>query len=161
MKAKATHSFAQDRGTGATPASGAKAGATQSTFTASDAIPWKPVDPKHPGLEMFAVGGNPNEGASLILQKFPAGPSTSLRLRHCASLSPRRRPFSSHSAGPLPRHSSATLSAITNRILGQSPKRPSGAAYEQSCLHFEVKHRTQTWAVTDRSFAGRASVGRL
>ena len=27
----------------------------------------------HPGLEMFAVWGNPNEGASLILQKFPAG----------------------------------------------------------------------------------------
>ena len=74
MKAKATQSFAQDRGTGATPASGAKAGATQGTFTTSDAIPWKPVDPKnHPGLEMFAVWGNPNEGASLILQKFPAG----------------------------------------------------------------------------------------
>ena len=69
----ATQSFAQDRGTGATPAAGAKAGATQGTFTTSDAIPWKPVDPKHPGLEMFAVWGNPNEGASLMLQKFPAG----------------------------------------------------------------------------------------
>src|SRR5260370_40819126 len=69
----ATQSFAQDRGTGATPAEGAKAGATQGTFTTSDAIPWKPVDPKHPGLQMFAVWGNPNEGASLILQKFPAG----------------------------------------------------------------------------------------
>ena len=66
--------FAQeDRGTGATPAAGAKAGATQGTFTTSDAIPWKPVDPKHPGLQMFAVWGNPNEGASEILQKFPAG----------------------------------------------------------------------------------------
>src|SRR6266436_6508618 len=65
---------AQDRGTGATPAAGAKAGATEGTFTTSDAIPWKPVDPKnHPGLEMFVVWGNPNEGASLILQKFPAG----------------------------------------------------------------------------------------
>src|SRR3989442_972973 len=74
MKAKATQSFAQHRGTGATPAAGAKAGAIQGTFTTSDAIPWKPVDPKnHPGLEMFAVWGNPNEGASLILQKFPAG----------------------------------------------------------------------------------------
>src|SRR5215472_10544257 len=68
-----TQSFAQDRGTGAPPAAGAKAGATQGTFTTSDAIPWKPVDPKHPGLQMFAVWGNPNEGASEILQKFPAG----------------------------------------------------------------------------------------
>src|SRR6266571_2243881 len=68
-----TQTFAQDRGTGATPAAGAKAGATQGTFTTSDAIPWKPVDPKHPGLQMFAVWGNPNEGASEILQKFPAG----------------------------------------------------------------------------------------
>jgi quercetin dioxygenase-like cupin family protein len=60
-----------------------EAGATQGTFTTSDAIPWKlgleaqlekPVDPKnHPGLEMFVVWGNPNEGASLILQKYPAG----------------------------------------------------------------------------------------
>src|SRR5215831_4862565 len=68
-----TQSFAQHRGTGATPAAGAKAGAIQSTFTTSDAIPWKPVDPKHPGLLMFAVWGNPDEGASEILQKFPAG----------------------------------------------------------------------------------------
>ena len=73
-KAKTTQSFAQDQGTASTPETGAKAGATQGTFTTSDAIPWKPVDPKnHPGLEMFAVWGNPNEGASLILQKFPAG----------------------------------------------------------------------------------------
>ena len=71
---KATQFFAQDRGIGATPATGAKAGATQGTFTTSDAIPWKPVDPKdHPGLEMFVVWGNPNEGPSLILQKYPAG----------------------------------------------------------------------------------------
>jgi quercetin dioxygenase-like cupin family protein len=70
----ATQSLAQDRGAGATPATGAKAGATQGTFTTSDAIPWKPVDPKnHPGLEMFVVSGNPNEGPSLILQKYPAG----------------------------------------------------------------------------------------
>ena len=70
-----TLSFAQHRGT-VTPTAGAKAGATQGTFTTSDAIPWKPVDPKypkHPGLEMFAVWGNPNEGASEIVQKFPAG----------------------------------------------------------------------------------------
>ena len=74
IRAKATQPFAQDRGTGATPAAGAKAGAAQGTFTTSDAIPWRPVDPKnHPGLVMFVVGGNPNEGASLILQKFPAG----------------------------------------------------------------------------------------
>src|SRR5260370_30538474 len=75
-----TQSFAQDRGTGATPA-GAKAGAIQGTFTTSDAIPWKPVDPKHPGLMMFVVGGTPNcgprwtagnEGASEIVQKFAA-----------------------------------------------------------------------------------------
>jgi quercetin dioxygenase-like cupin family protein len=65
---------AQDRGTGATPAAGAKAGATQGRFTTSDAIPWKPVDPKkHPGLMMSVVWGNPNKGASLILQKYPAG----------------------------------------------------------------------------------------
>jgi hypothetical protein len=42
----ATQSFAQHQGTGATPAAGAKAGATQGTFTTIDAIPWKPVDPK-------------------------------------------------------------------------------------------------------------------
>jgi len=83
---KATQSFAQDRGTGATPAAGAKAGATQGTFTTSDAIPWKPVDPKHPGLMMFVVWGNPNTGASEILQKFPAawtraGTGTPRRIR--------------------------------------------------------------------------------
>jgi len=50
-----TQSFAQDRGAGATQAAGAKAGAIQSTFTTSDAIPWEPVDPKHPGLMMFVV----------------------------------------------------------------------------------------------------------
>jgi hypothetical protein len=65
---------AQDRGTGPTPAAGAKARATQGTFTTSDAIPWQPVDPEnHPGLMMFTVWGNPNEGPSLILQKYPAG----------------------------------------------------------------------------------------
>src|SRR5437899_12923575 len=65
---------AQDRGTGATPAAGAQAGATQGTFTTSDAIPWKPVDPKKPdGVQMFVVWGNPNRGASMILLKFPAG----------------------------------------------------------------------------------------
>ena len=68
-----THSFAQDRGTGASPTVGATAGATQSTFTTSDAILWKPVDPKHPGLMMSVVWGNPNEGAFEMLQKFPAG----------------------------------------------------------------------------------------
>src|SRR6266851_8927500 len=74
-----TQSSAQHRGTDGTPAS-AKAGATQDSFTTSDAIPWKPVDPaavteaaKHPGLLIFAVWGNPNTGASEILQKFPAG----------------------------------------------------------------------------------------
>jgi Domain of unknown function (DUF4437) len=68
-----TPSFAQHRGTGATPAAGANAGATQGTFTTSDAIPWKPLNPKQPGLQMFVVWGNPNEGASEIVQKFPAG----------------------------------------------------------------------------------------
>src|SRR5260370_25027467 len=67
-----TLSFAQARGTDATPAS-AKAGATQGTFTASIAIPWKPVDPKYPGLMMSVVWGNPNEGAFEMVQKFPAG----------------------------------------------------------------------------------------
>src|SRR5260370_23387248 len=68
-----TQSFAQHRGTDATPAAGAKAGATQGTFTTSDAIPWKPVDPNHPGLLMFVVWRNPNTGAFEMLQKFPAG----------------------------------------------------------------------------------------
>ena len=32
------------------------------------------LDPKnHPGLEMFVVWGNPNESASLMLQRYPAG----------------------------------------------------------------------------------------
>ena len=53
---------------------GANSGTTQGTFTTSDAIPWKPVDPEnHPGLMMSVVWGNPNKGASLILQKYPAG----------------------------------------------------------------------------------------
>jgi hypothetical protein len=56
-----------------TPRVGATAGATQSTFTTSDGIPWKPVDPKHPGLMMSVVWGNPNEGSFEMLQKFPAG----------------------------------------------------------------------------------------
>src|SRR5689334_432924 len=67
-----TQSFAQHRGT-VTPTAGAKAGATQSTFTTSDAIRWKPVDPRFPGLMMFVVWGNPNESASEFVQKFPAG----------------------------------------------------------------------------------------
>jgi hypothetical protein len=71
---KATQSFAQDQGTGTTPAAGAKAGAIQGTFTTSAAIPWKPVDPKKPyGVQMFVVWANPNKGASEILLKFPAG----------------------------------------------------------------------------------------
>ena len=62
------------RATGTTPAPGAKVGAAQGSFTTSDAIPWKPIDPKkYPGLEIFAVSGNPNQGASEFLQKFPAG----------------------------------------------------------------------------------------
>src|SRR5258708_24980485 len=69
----ATQSSAQHRGTDASPAAGAKAGATQGTFTPYDAIPWKPLNPKQPGLQMFVVWGNPNEGASEIVQKFPAG----------------------------------------------------------------------------------------
>ena len=58
-----TQSFAQHRGTGA----------TQGSFTTSDSITWKPVDPKHAGLMMFVVWGNPNTGTSEFLQKFPAG----------------------------------------------------------------------------------------
>ena len=50
---------------------GPKAEATQGSFTTSDAIPWKPVDAKkHPGLMMSVVWGNPNKGASLILQSI-------------------------------------------------------------------------------------------
>jgi hypothetical protein len=83
---KSTLVAQEDRGTGATPAAGAKAGATQGTFMTSDAIPWKPVDPKHPGLQMFAVWGNPNEGASEILQSLltawtRAGTGTPRRIR--------------------------------------------------------------------------------
>jgi hypothetical protein len=44
------------------------------TFTRSDAILWKPADPKKSeGVQMFVVWGNPNKGASEILLKFPAG----------------------------------------------------------------------------------------
>jgi Domain of unknown function (DUF4437) len=66
-----TPSFAQHRGP-VTPTGSAKAEATQGTFTAIDAIRWKPLNPKQPGLEMFVVWGNPNEGAAEIVQKFPA-----------------------------------------------------------------------------------------
>jgi len=69
----ATHPVARDRGTGATPAAGAQAGATHSTFTTSDATPWKPMDPRAPGLQTLVVWGNPNTGASEFLQKFSAG----------------------------------------------------------------------------------------
>jgi len=81
-----TQSSAQHRGTGTTPAS-AKAGATQDSFTTSDAIPWKPIDPKkYPGLQIFAVWGNPNTGASEILQSSlrewtRAGTGTPRRMR--------------------------------------------------------------------------------
>src|SRR5260370_5907114 len=53
----ATQSFAQDRGTGAAPAASAKAGATQGTFTTSDAIPWKPVDPSTLDCRCSRCGG--------------------------------------------------------------------------------------------------------
>jgi len=76
-----TSLFLLYRSTAATPAAGAKAGATEGTFTTSDAIPWKPVDPKHPGLLIFAEWGNPNEGASEILQKF-RGHGLGLALAH-------------------------------------------------------------------------------
>ena len=56
-----------------TQAAGVQAGATQGTFTTSDAIAWKPLDPRHPGLQISVVSGNPNEGASQFLQRFPAG----------------------------------------------------------------------------------------
>jgi len=60
--------------TGATPAAALKSGPAQGTFTTSDAISRKPVDPDgHPGLMMSVVWGNPNKGASLILQKYPTG----------------------------------------------------------------------------------------
>ena len=67
-----TLSFAQRRGT-VTPTASAKTRATQGTFTTIDAVPWRPLNPKQPGLQMFVVWGNPNEGASEIVQKFPAG----------------------------------------------------------------------------------------
>ena len=52
----ATLSFAQHRGT-VMPTAGAKAGATQGTFTTYDDIPWKPLNPKQPGLQMSVVWG--------------------------------------------------------------------------------------------------------
>ena len=70
----ATQSFAQHPGTAATSEKGAKAGTAQDSFTTSGAIPWKPIDPKkYPGLQIFPVWGNPNQGASEFLQQFPAG----------------------------------------------------------------------------------------
>ena len=57
-----------------TRAAGAKAGGTQGTFMTSDAIPWKPADPNKPdGVQMYVVWGNPKEGPSGVLLKFPAG----------------------------------------------------------------------------------------
>jgi quercetin dioxygenase-like cupin family protein len=51
-----------------------EAGAAQDTFTTGDAIPWKPADPRMPnGVQLYVVWGNPNEGASGLLLKFPAG----------------------------------------------------------------------------------------
>jgi len=87
MKAKATQSFAQDRGTGATPGTVAKAGATQGTFTTSDAIPWKPIDPKkYPGLQIFAVWGiqtrAPRSSCKSFLRAWTrAGTGTPRRMR--------------------------------------------------------------------------------
>jgi hypothetical protein len=77
----ATQSFAQDRGTGATPAEGAKAGATHGTFTTTDAIPWTPVDPKHhPGLMMFVVGGESKQGRLADPAKVACGHGLGLAL---------------------------------------------------------------------------------
>src|ERR1700722_1159317 len=67
-----TSSFGQHRGS-VTPTAGSKTGVAQGAFTTSDAIRWEPLNPKQPGLEMFVVWGNPNEGAAEIVQKFPAG----------------------------------------------------------------------------------------
>lgn len=71
---KQMQSSVQDRGTAAISAATSKAVAAQGTFTASAAIPWQPVDAeRHPGLMMFVLSGNPGKGASVILQKYPAG----------------------------------------------------------------------------------------
>ena len=67
-----TLSFAQHRGT-ATPTAGAKTTAMQDAFTTIDAMLWKPLNLKQPGLQMFVVWGNPNEGPAEIVQNFPAG----------------------------------------------------------------------------------------
>jgi hypothetical protein len=78
----ATQSFAQDLGTGANPAERAKAGATQGIFTTSDAIPWKPVDPKnHPGLMMF-VGGESKRRRLADPAKVSCGHGFGLALAH-------------------------------------------------------------------------------
>jgi hypothetical protein len=96
MKAEATQSFTQDRGTSASPSADAKPGATQATFTTSDAIPWKPVDPKnHPGLEMFAVWGNPNEGRLVDPAKVSRWHGLGLALAH-RGVSGRRDPGQVH-----------------------------------------------------------------
>jgi hypothetical protein len=76
-----TLSFAQHRGT-VTPTASAKAGATQGTFTTIDAIPWKPLNPKQPGLQMFVVWGNPNERRLGDPAKVSCGLGLGLALAH-------------------------------------------------------------------------------
>jgi hypothetical protein len=72
VAAVTTSSFAQHNGS-TTSAPTAKVGAYYSTFITVDSIPWKPLNSKQPGLEMYVVWGDPDKGSAEIVQKFPAG----------------------------------------------------------------------------------------
>ena len=59
----------------------------QGTFMTSDAIPWKPADPRQPdGVQMFVVWGNPKEGprgscSSFLRARTRVGTITARRIR--------------------------------------------------------------------------------
>lgn len=66
-----TLSFAQHRDAAA--AADMKVRPPHGVFTQYDSIPWKALSTKQPGLQMYVVWGNPEEGSAEIVQKFPAG----------------------------------------------------------------------------------------
>jgi hypothetical protein len=67
-----TLSFAQHRDA-VTPTTGTKVRELSGSFTQYDSIPWQALSTKQPGLQMYVVWGNPDEGSAEIVQKFPAG----------------------------------------------------------------------------------------
>jgi len=83
----ATQSFAQDRGTGATPAEGAKAGATQGTFTTSDLMSRKNLGDVVEPITVESVNGSsvcipPKDGfLHLQFRRFAGCPICNLHLR--------------------------------------------------------------------------------